>query len=130
MTFCLESIIRDGRLGALEELVSASLGGIAGDPGWELERRSSADEIESDSGAPWPPHTEFHARVEPAYGATLNHPECFMTRQEFAEFALAMLARIFADLHGKTVVARRSLQQARADSAPLLEKLAALRAPA
>ena len=127
MRFCLWEVIKDARLETLEELISANIGGIGGEPGWELERRSSPDEAESSSGTAWPPDAEFHAWTDPGEGLSLDPPESFMSRKEFADLALTMLANHFDDLHGKTVAARRALKSARQTAAPLIEKLENLR---
>ena len=127
MTYCLWEIIRDRRLNLLDDLLSRNNWGFGGDPGWELERRDPQSEASSGSGTAWPAHTEFHASLDPGAGPDFKHPECFMTRMEFADFALTMFANHFDDVHGKTVAARRILAKGRADAATVLEKLKRLR---
>jgi hypothetical protein len=90
--FILNAILMDGRFEALARLLpdGSPIGGIEGEPGWNLDRRSDAD-FQNPAYAEWPAHAQFRAHVDPM-GYELEHPECFVDRQTIHRYISAALA--------------------------------------
>jgi hypothetical protein len=79
--FCLERILSDHRLDSLANLMDGSIGGVAGDPGWILERRNEHD-------VEWPADARFKAFVDPEE-FWLDRPEFFMDKKTFYQYVSA-----------------------------------------
>ncbi|MGI4849641.1 MAG: hypothetical protein ACRYGK_16120, partial [Janthinobacterium lividum] len=81
---CMNVVFMDRRFLDLARLVSnpSDLGGIAGDPGWIIERRKT-DAIEGYES--WPADCQFRAFVDPD-SFELTHPEFFCDEQSFHAF--------------------------------------------
>jgi hypothetical protein len=89
--FALNALLLEGRLDDLAELLSYELGGVEGEPGWLLERRSIAEKGERLDNPPWPDGAMFRASVDPDI-YRLAHPVCYMTHEEFMGYVNAGLA--------------------------------------
>lgn len=90
--FILNAILMDGHFEGLARLLpeGSPIGGIEGDPGWTLERRSAAD-FDSPAYAAWPSHSRFRAHVDPM-GYELEYPEFFMDRPTINRYISTALA--------------------------------------
>jgi hypothetical protein len=89
--FALNALLLDERVGDLQELLNCELGGLEGEPGWVLERRSIPEKGERPENPPWPEGAVFRAYVHPgAY--RLTHPEYYMTRERFETYVTACVS--------------------------------------
>lgn len=89
LKFCLNALAMDHRFPDLAELLGdgPEIGGIGGEPGWELERRRDGDTMSYED---WPPGAAFRAYVDPD-DYRLEFPEHYYTAPTFSSFVLAIL---------------------------------------
>ncbi|WP_148289213.1 hypothetical protein [Herbaspirillum sp. B65] len=90
LKFCLDIMMADHRLGELERLLSTDdfFGGVEGEPGWIIERRSDDRHPGYES---WPVNARFRAYVEPD-SYLLTYPEFFSDRITFARYVQAIVS--------------------------------------
>ena len=86
--FCLDSVVMDGRIGYLAQLLTegSRISGFGADPGWFLERHVDGDPAQAN----WPPDAVFRASVDPD-GYELGYPEGFYSREEFSRYVLLVV---------------------------------------
>lgn len=89
--FILNIILMDDRLDELRRLITDGdeLGGMEGEPGWNIERKDMSALDNNIGYENWPSGMNFHMYVDPA-SFELAFPEKFMTTDEF--FGLVRLA--------------------------------------
>lgn len=77
--FALNIILLDERLSELSCLITDGheIGGIAGEPGWIIERRDTGPSGDHPFYVDWPKNANFHVHVEPS-AFELAHPDMFM----------------------------------------------------
>ena len=92
--FCLNILAMDHSFPDLAELLrsDSKVGGIGGDPGWDLERRLRGHETAYED---WPADATFRAFVEPSE-YELAFPEGYYTAGEFSAFVRAILKAYLA----------------------------------
>lgn len=114
--FALDCVLTYNRIEELSWLTTDGhrVGGVEGDPGWEIERRDSSSPIDEPGYEAWPAWASFRAYV-PQEECYLAHPELFMSGVYFygrvcsaleryvraggaeMELAKALLARLHED---------------------------------
>ncbi|MGD0191124.1 MAG: hypothetical protein ABSD74_10310 [Rhizomicrobium sp.] len=95
LKICLFTIAYDRRWSELLALLTtgSDLGGIAGDPGWILERRPSGSNTSQSEYANWPADAEFRSYIDPTE-LNSEFPEAFYRRTDLLKFVkAALLAR-------------------------------------
>jgi hypothetical protein len=85
--FALNIILMDERLNELSKLLTDGhkIGGVAGEPGWIIERRDTGPSGDHSFYADWPKNTHFHAHVEPS-AFELAYPDMFMEVEAFHSY--------------------------------------------
>ncbi|MCL7422932.1 MAG: hypothetical protein M8364_18740 [Methylobacter sp.] len=84
--FILNTLLMDRDIERLIELldISQNVGGIEGEPGWELERVEDKDRS-LPGYSEWPNWAYFRAAVDPDF-YELSHPEAYYTTEDFLRF--------------------------------------------
>lgn len=105
--FALNCLVNDEMLEALESLLApeSQVGGIAGEPGWMIERRDT--DSNDTSNIKWPTNSAFRVFVDPDV-FELAAPEFYMDRQSFKKYVKAVInAYIMRNLGSKVGIANK-----------------------
>jgi hypothetical protein len=94
MKLCVRMVVFEEKFGNVECLIDGVYAGVAGEPGWNLEKRQSSEETHCEAGFAWPDGTEFYAKVPSAF----IWPDGGVSFVDAKEFATLMLAAIERDL--------------------------------
>jgi len=105
--FALNAILMDERLSELSCLLTDGheIGGVAGEPGWIIERRDTGPSGAHTYYADWPKNAYFHAHVDSS-GYELAYPDMFMDVAVFHRYVSEAIKAYVANNPSKVDIAQ------------------------
>ena len=97
VNFTLNVVLSDRRTEHLANTVTTGhpMGGMGGDPGWDIERRDPLPSGDLPEYPGWPPGARFLVSVDPGC-YELAHPDCYLDAPTFFTYVRNALARYVA----------------------------------